>query len=455
MPNNFDDLLINVFSAESETVHLDEAIQIPSLIALTAFKKKALDKFKAPAKEKKSKKSSEVKASGEKFKEKTRATAGKTTGEDVYKLTREQKSFLADLYNKYGKKLIKEITDFRREVLAPYNLIKRKMREAQTTTGKEVVGISKKEWERAKESGKNKIEDRKSYGEDLQSELRTVDNLENQLKSLFEIKRMLSSQKELTSDEKAKINKKMDTFVKRYISKAKYPEGVSIEKVREYKNQIDSAFKRTMGDLKSDNTKQAIDSFKGYINKLTGKYDPDEYDASLDNAINTYIFQENIRRKLTQAEGNAFKNMYNQMLNEMIEEKKKGIKKHNNNIDKMKKDIRFTDNESKIWGRAKNAPELSGDMSNYYLRVKEKDFEGKSERRKESEDVKEARRNIEKAIDNFKASLKEKLSSEDYKKLNQYKLLQTLKLSELEDAKNLFKSKEEVQKSFEGEKDEA
>ena len=329
------------------------------------------------------------------------------------------------------------------------------MREAQTTTGKEVVGISKKEWERAKESGKNKIEDRKSYGEDLQSELRTVDNLENQLKSLFEIKRMLSSQKELTSDEKAKINKKMDTFVKRYISKAKYPEGVSIEKVREYKNQIDSAFKRTMGDLKSDNTKQAIDSFKGYINKLTGKYDPDEYDASLDNAINTYIFQENIRRKLTQAEGNAFKNMYNQMLNEMIEEKKKGIKKHNNNIDKMKKDIRFTDNESKIWGRAKNAPELSGDMSNYYLRVKEKDFEGKSERRKESEDVKEARRNIEKAIDNFKASLKEKLSSEDYKKLNQYKLLQTLKLSELEDAKNLFKSKEEVQKSFEGEKDEA
>jgi hypothetical protein len=210
-----------------------------------------------------------------------------------------------------------------------------------------------------------------------------------------------------------------------------------------------------MGDLKSDNTKQAIDSFKGYINKLTGKYDPDEYDASLDNAINTYIFQENIRRKLTQAEGNAFKNMYNQMLNKMIEEKKKGIKKHNNNIDKMKKDIRFTDNESKIWGRAKNAPELSGDMSNYYLRVKEKDFEGKSERRKESEDVKEARRNIEKAIDNFKASLKEKLSSEDYKKLNQYKLLQTLKLSELEDAKNLFKSKEEVQKSFEGEKDEA
>jgi hypothetical protein len=495
MPKNFDDILLEVFDTkkENDVVELDEAIEIPSLIAATAFKKKALEKIgdvgkKAKETAKKAAKTgTEARAKGQAAKEKARAKAGKTTGEDVYKLQKEQKDFLADLYNKYGKELVNEIMDFRREILPHYNLLKRKTAESQQVSAKDKLGMTKRQWERAVETGRSKIKKRAKFGENIDKIKRSIENERNRIKEYSELKRMVSK-RELTQQEKEKILNKFDTLVRHYpdiLEKAKYPGDTKASQVEKYYSDINNAFNKVDSLLKkaSDITEkmdnadeeqreeledkrnqliqQAKKQYKNYINQLTGKYEKDlevssDYDAEMMYAIQQHLFRGAVRKKLASKEPNIFKEMYQTMLSDFIQDYSNMVSNRKKQLEQERDKIEFNDLEKKVWRKKKSAPDLSSDPDDYELKIKEEDFEkfGGEEKIEQSKEAKEARENINKAIKDFKEDLKKKLDEEDYKKLQKYKLLQTIKLKELEDPKNLFKDKESVQKTLSAPPDE-
>jgi hypothetical protein len=148
--------------------------------------------------------------------------------------------------------------------------------------------------------------------------------------------------------------------------------------------------------------------------------------------------------------------MYQTMLSDFIQDYSNMVSNRKKQLEQERDKIEFNDLEKKVWRKKKSAPDLSGDPDDYELKIKEEDFEkfGGEERIEQSKEAKEARENINKAIKDFKEDLKKKLDEEDYKKLQKYKLLQTIKLKELEDPKNLFKDKESVQKTLSAPPDE-
>lgn len=578
MAKSFDELLTEVFEdTDNEPVYLEEAISVPSIIALTAFKEKAVDKLKgkdgkkskdtAKSKIEKAiesipKQISKIKAGGTELKDMLRKSAGKYSEIDfkkiikdneeqldrlreqykineddfdnllnkivsalkstdaekiektheklrknlsdekkdvvdrifkfflsradqqVIKLQKNQKDVLVDIYKKYGKEVVDEIIEFRKEILRPYNLIKRKLKETQTTSAKEKLGLTKREWERAVESGRSKIKKRAKFPEKVNEIQEYIKNERKRLEGYEQLKRMVSKKQDLSQQEVRKIENRFESFIRKYLPKAEYPEFVNGSDVKKYYDELKSAGSETLNNLKKaqniqdkiektkdefeqekliDQRREAINSaFKNYrkqIDRLTGKFTDElqgKYDPNLLAAREQYLFRGELRKQLISNYPNIFKDLYQQMLNDLIKEKKGALDNYRNRLEKSRKSIEFDKTEKMVWGKNKSAADLSGDEDDYYLKIKEEDFEkyGESETQKQPEEVKEARKNINKAIENFKKNMKQKLDDEDYEKLEDNNLFDTVKLTELVSSKELFKDKEEVRKTLSAPPDE-
>ena len=114
-----------------------------------------------------------------------------------YPLNTQQKKFLKHIGRTYGKSSVKEIVEFRNKTLAPLFLIQKKTREHGTVTTRDLVGMTKKEWERAVESGENKIKKRGELAEKIRDDLRAIEFNKRSLERLGAIKRMLSGKQEI------------------------------------------------------------------------------------------------------------------------------------------------------------------------------------------------------------------------------------------------------------------
>lgn len=125
---------------------IEEGISITPLVLFFAFNPKNVKKIVGNAQ-----------VTAEKTKAKLGLKSGRGDTATIYKLNSEQKEFLNKLDKKYGNEISNIIKKFRVEFAAPYQIMKRNVEKYGKSTSISRLGMSKDEYLRAYESGKNKI----------------------------------------------------------------------------------------------------------------------------------------------------------------------------------------------------------------------------------------------------------------------------------------------------------
>jgi len=456
LTGNFNDMLLNIF--EEEKVILEEGvISITPFVAFSAFKKKAINSLRRSKAFKTTKKikevPSKVKAKAELGVEKTRATLGIQSGTTVYKLTKEQMDVMGDVYSKYGKDLVDEILDFRRNVLAPYQLIKRKINRSSRVSGKEITGLSKEEYRSALESGRKKIQNRGVNFTDKSGSIQnSVGETSTQLDDLNKLKKNIAAGKinynvankvfrkfdvgdDFGDYSREELRKIYDDIMKNYKSLVKASEDLSTGKIDYEKNKA--------------LLKKSRDLWKGKTIDLTQAEKSKFYNqGNFNAALGKYFFSRDIMSQLTQQ--GIFKKTYLSIIDEMIERSKKRNKGNLQKLISLRKNINFTDKEKKVWGKLSTVKNLSGNLEDYYQKLKDGDFPEGSIKVQRSEELVDAEQKIENAVRRFERRLKNVVDAKDYTELKRLRLIGNLiSISELRDPKTLFKSAEEI-KNVEG-----
>lgn len=343
-----------------------------------------------------------------------------------YKLNRTQTKFLNHIEKKYGKSARKELVNFRNKTLAPLFLVQKKTREHGTVSTRDLMGITRKEWERAVESGENKIKRRGELVSRINDDLRAIDFNKRSLNRLETIKRMLTGRQEV---DKNLIKSEFDKFLKNYnfMSSAR----TSKDK-NKYFNEIQRSWKVISGELeKKDGANVKV--VRGEINKiLSRRYiepeenedddDEDDYEEYLGYSLSSFYFRQSILNEILATGDNTFKRFYYDFISMLASSVRKRISDHNDTLSRRKGRLEFNEIENKVWGINKRANKMSGDMNDYYLKIEAEDFEGRGETRTIDQpgETKKAKKKIENERYNFLQRFKTryKLTPEDAQKLD-------------------------------------
>lgn len=342
-----------------------------------------------------------------------------------YDLNQEQVKFIKVLEKKYGKKAREELMDFRSETLAPLHHIQKKTRDAGLITTKDLVGLTKKEWERAVESGRNKIKKRGEIDDKIESDIRAINHNKKSIKKLEQIRRMITG--------KAPVNKNLirseaDKFIKNY-NFLSNKDGIDLKGVQAYAGEI----KRSWANLEKEISKgddADLEAFsKAAINILDRRYnhqsfthkDDRKYDETLSNSVADFYLRRNIINKILSSGDNFFKSFYLSFLEKLTKEATQRANKHRDVLRKRGVGLEFTRNEEKVWGLKKGASPMSGTLSDYYLKIEEEDFDNRNEPRsiEQPEETKLAKKKVENERYNFIQRFRKKydISEEDFRKI--------------------------------------
>lgn len=444
----FDDLLEDIF--ESDTVYLEEgAIPLNPFLAFALLKSKAQKALL------------DIKGKTLLAKEKMAAATGTTSGkgEDatVYKFTPQQKKILKEIYKKHGQEIIDEIKKFRKEILAPYSLIKRAVKKYGTVSDTEELGMTETEYERVYESGLKKIKKRGEIFQGFGKQQDRLDILNENIKNLKKLREDFKSSGTLNRTLMNKIYKEFD------LDKAGFTdENISLNDLRTAyarimfgQKQLQKASKE---DDRDDNKITSI--IKSQMRARRGALEDDEdtedkvpsifsnTSKKFSMALAKYMLRQNVREELkTKFKNN--KNLYvktylriiDSMINEAIEKKKNTL----GSMVKGRKDLEFTEKERKIFEPKKEAPQYSDKLEDYNIKVKAEDFKGVKHIKK-PEALEKAQKDIEAAIKRFERKLKSEIGEEDFKKLKQYRLINNLiAVKELKKKSDLFRSPEQIE----------
>jgi len=352
-------------------------------------------------------------------------------GKADFELNKAQLNFLRELEKKYGKEARKELQDFRNEVLSVFHFVQKKTRESGLVTTKDLMGVTKKEWERAVESGKNKIKKRGEIADKITSDIRAINHNRRSITKLDTIKRMLSGKRDLDTN---LVRSEIDKFIKNYnfISGGKID---NLKQVQQYTNDIERSWKameqeiskdeKVNLDLISKEAEKILD--KQYNYQKSSSSDDKEYDESLSKAAVDYFLRQNIVNNIMSSGDNVFKSFYYTFLNKLTNDAKKRINTHMDNLRKRGEGLRFNEIEDKVWGLKKNASSKSGDLSDYYLKIEEEDFEDRNEPKniEQPEPMKRSKKKIENERYNFLQRFKKKydISEKDYDKIHSLGLM--------------------------------
>lgn len=359
-------------------------------------------------------------------------------GKGDYKLTKPQLKLLREIEKKYGKNARKELENFRNQTLAPLHFVHKKTREGGLISTKDLVGLTKKEWERAVESGRNKIKKRGEISDRIKKDISAINYNKKSIEKLEKIKRMLSGKTKLDTN---LVRAEIDRFIKNYgfLSGAKVED---LKQVQSYNNDIEKSWKNIEQELKKDQidysalTKEAeiiLNKQHGYYSKTKDKKDiKDEkdkknepvkgYSEELNKAATNLFFRNNIVSSILSAGDNAFKSFYYTFLNKLINDAKKRIAQHTETLRRRGSDLEFNENERKVWGINKNAHPLSGNLNDYYLKIEEEDFEeaGEPKTIEQPEELKTSKKKIENERYNFLQRFKKRynISDKDFDKIH-------------------------------------
>lgn len=456
---------------------LEEGISFPltPFIAYTAFKKKIFNKFNKENKfveipkdnvEKVKDSLRQLKANGLIEKEKARAKLGVASGDDenatVYKMTPEQMEVLSDIYIKYGKEIVKEINNFRVNVLAPYQLIKRIVKKSKSVTSKDVLGMTKEEFDSYYESGKRKILKAGEYfgkSKELENKIR---DYEERMNTLEKEKEKLKKGKKLSPSLLEKLYSEYKVGEKNFGS-------YSIGDLRKTANE----FLRNLSTLRSYGTdsqdekmtpEDVLELAKRQKSIILGKgvrkkeeedkekKKNDEEEVSFSTAFNNYLLRKEIQNNVRRKGENIYKRIYLKIIDDEIEENKKKKNELMKYYIESKSKLGLNDKEKLIWKkRPGSTAEYSGDLNDYIQAIKPEDFKEPIYIERPEELI-DAEKEIENEIKRFERKLETIMDKEDVEKLKKYRLINNLiSIKELKDPDTLFKSPEEL-KAIEAQK---
>lgn len=366
---------------------------------------------------------------------KVRRKAEKQKGE--FKLTKPQQKFLDELQKKYGGNLVKEIKNFRNNIVAPLHFVHKKTKEGGMVTTKDLVGLTKKEWERAVESGKSKIKRRSEVKDRIKKDISAIDYNKRSIEKLEKIKRMLSGKSKFDPN---MVRAEIDRFIKNYnfLSGAKVD---SLKQVQQYTSDIEKSWNNIKKEIdKGENANLSALSSEaeniltkqyGYYSKpkKDGSSESDQdsgkikgYSEELNKAATSLFFRNHIVNQILSSGENVFKTFYFNFLDNVIKQARRRINEHSETLRRRTNDLEFNQNERKVWGMNKNAHPMSGNINDYYLKIEEEDFEdtGKERTIEQPEEMKTSKKKIENERYNFLQRLKKSydISDKDFDKIH-------------------------------------
>lgn len=396
----------------------------------------------------------------------------------TYKLTKEQKRALKYLKKKYGRSLVKEIKEYRKKTLAPYQVAKTYMEKSKALYPKEVLGMTKEEYLKYKKSAEDKIANMRSnrYEEltrDYENYSKKRENLDNissyfrdkdfsqpalnrlfkkygfystrfteaemrdykkKLEHIESLKRDLIKQAE-DSDEAKKIRQAIDDAIKEtnsYKTTLQKKEDETLKSLKELRlinnkignSDISPELKNTLHDI--------IDDAEEENKRITSKSFEQEYE--------NYLTREKIKADIKAHKDTKYVDDYRHFFED---EKSDLDEKKSYTIGKLAKERDskvLNDKERKIYELKPGMRQDSDRLSDYTLKIKEDDFFEPKFYNK-SEEFREAERKIDAEIKRFERALESKMEEKDYQLLKKYRLISNLvtiknaKLSDLYEKK--------------------
>jgi hypothetical protein len=454
----FLDVLLKETKVEKTKIQLEEgAFPITPFIAYAAFKERVFNSFKNnklfQAFRGTQKNALKTKGKALVAVEKLKAGLGVNT-DTVYKFTREQILVMSEIYNKYGKQLVADILEFRRNVLAPYQVIKRIIKTSSRVTSKDVTGLSKEEYKAALESGKKKIAGRgEAYFGKVEDIRRKLNDINDSMTNLEKLRQEFNQ-----SVPRIDYNIVGKVFKKFNIGES--PEGYSREELKRIYDEITKNYKVMLRTSEQEEIspeefekmrqlrKRQRNLWAGKKIDLTKSYSSEFFKKGNFNvALGKYFFAREIIKQLTQPTSvyNVFKKTYLSIIEEMLKAASDRKKELLEQLISMKKGSKFSDKESKIYEKLPHIKHFSGDEKDYYQKVREGDFLDKPIQIPRSQELIDAERKIENEIKKFEHSLKNIVSPEDFEKLRRYRVIGNLiSVKELREPDAVFKSKEEI-----------
>ena len=400
----------------------------------------------------------------------------------VYRLSPEQKRALKYLKKKYGKSLVKEIKDYRKKTLAPYQVAKTYMEKSKALYPKEVLGMTKEEYLKYKKSAENKIANMRSNRyEELTREYmghaeksKRLDDISNYFRDSdvddptvnrlfkkygFYSTRFTDAEMRKYKNQLEDVSKKEKELIRAIANNASKEESEKLKKEIEQAKQEASNLKTSLSK-KEDDTIKSLRELRLINNKIGNADISDELKGTLRNIIDdaedenkkitsksfeqeyeNFLTRQKIRDDIKKHKETKYTDDYRRMFQdtkEYLEDKKAYTAEK---MAKERESKTLNDKEKKIYELKPGMKPDTDRLSDYTLKIKEDDFFEPKFYNK-SEEFRDAERKIDAEIKRFERSLEAKMEEKDYQLLKKYRLISNLVMIKNAKPADIYEKKE-------------
>lgn len=457
-----EEIISSQLKSDSSYVLEEGLFKVSPIVAFYAFKDDVIGKIN---KVKDSVKDKEINAKQgiEKIKAQTVGKSGSKDDDIVYSYTKEQRKILAQIYKKYGSEIIKQLDDFRKNVAIPYQVIKREVAKNYMTSDKQVLGLTKEEYYKYRESGRRKIERRKDYFKNSEELKKEQDKARIALK---DAKKTLEAFKSNGNFDLSAINlekvfdesgigiKKLNGWSQNELDST-LSKIESLQKIlKDPKNEKDGKFKISGSErtgsaifLSKEDIEYKIISLreKGISNVDANGHRDDSKTkqpyGSFKDAFSIYLLRRDKIKEIKNFSLNSeYKKFYEKVLEDGIKAAQKIYDTKFSNYMNLKNNITLNQYETKIWKRKLLGVEYSGDINDWELKIKPEDFKGVQYKEK-SPKILAAEKEFDRELKKLERNLLKVMSEEDLSICRKYKLFNNfLTVKQLKDPSSMFKN---------------
>lgn len=458
--------LLNIIEEElssDETYIIEEGLfEVSPAIAMFAFKDNVLNKLSKIGKKVLNPVENTVGKVATKIEQAKAKTIGRSGSDDndtVYSFTKEQKQAMAYIYRKYGPQLVNDIEKFRKDIMIPYSIVKRNVAKNKMITNKEIFGMTKEDYFKYRESGRKKIEKKGTYFKDSddlrnkQTDAREALSLAKQKLKDFQDGKIIDltatnlekifdeagiGRKELNGWTDSELEKTA-TEIKKILSWLENPERSEGEYVR-VGGKSGSARKTVESRAKLELDLKKLQE-RGYSYMKGQSTEDNNKHGSFKNAFAIYMLRrEEIKNIKNNSLNSDYKKFYEKVLKDAIDGAQEIYDEKFNNYMALKGTIELNQFEKKIWGLKSTGVEYSGDINDWYLKIKPEDFK-ETKYNQKTDKIIEAEKEMDRALKQLERKLKKVMSDEDMAMCRKYRLFNNfLTVKELKDSKDMFKT---------------
>lgn len=453
---NLKEIVNNELNSEEVYVIEEGVFNVSPAIAFFAFKDSVVEKMISKIKPIKSAIGA-IAIGAEKVKANVLGQSGFKDNDTIYALTKEQKQVMAYIYKKYKKnaEIINEIIKFRKEVMPAYNLIKRNVAKGKSLTNKEIHGMTKEDYYRFRESGRKKIEKSGTYFKDSKE----LGNKQVQAREA-----LAKLEKTYEDFKQGKIINISSTNVEKILDEIGYGRKnlygwseselertlTAINHIRERINnpnlqkggytRMDGRAYQSTASLE-DRIKELEENGYSEVYGKKSKLEVGEHHGSFADAFTIYKARHLAKPEIKNNFSNSkYKQYCEKVLKDSIEAAKKVYNEKFDNYVSLKGSIELNRYEKKIWGLKLTGVKFSGNINDWYLKIKPEDFID-TKYYKKSDNVIKAEKEMDRKLKALERKLRSVMSEEDVALCRRYRLFNNfLTIKELRSADSLFKN---------------